>query len=97
MTTFSKNLKQAIKEKGLKQKDLGDMLGLTQQNISSYANGKTSPDIPTLRKLCEILEITPNELFGIYDFEIERKKKKRQATENAKKELSQQAQRKVNS
>lgn len=72
--TFKKNLNQAIKDKKMKQEQIAKLINTTQQNISLYIRGKTDPSIETIYKLCEILEVTPNELFGIYEWQFTEKR-----------------------
>ncbi len=52
------------KAKGLSQEELAEKLGVSRQAISKWENGLSSPEMAQLPKLCEIFEVTPNELFG---------------------------------
>lgn len=52
------------KEKKLTQKQLADKLGITDRAISKWENGKSMPDLSLLKPLCDILEITINELLN---------------------------------
>lgn len=51
------------REKGLTQKQLGDMLGVTNKAVSKWENGSAIPRIQLLPKLAEILECSQEELF----------------------------------
>ena len=50
-------IKQARKEAGLTQKELGDKLGITYQQIGQYENGKRKPKLETLQRIADALEI----------------------------------------
>lgn len=66
MNVIGKNIKYFRKKRRLSQKQLAEMLDfLTQENISSWEKGKTQPKFKTIPKLCQILEITPNQLFRV--------------------------------
>lgn len=52
------------KEKGLTQSVLGEKLGVSYKAVSKWENGKSMPDISIMKDLCDILEITLNELFA---------------------------------
>ena len=60
-------LKEARNEKGLSQKDLAKKINLTQQTYSDYETGRTNPDIDTLTKIADILEISVDFLLGRSD------------------------------
>ncbi len=59
------NLKEARKFKNLTQKDVGAKLGMTQQQYSRFENGKFELNYAQILFLCQLYEITPNELFDI--------------------------------
>lgn len=50
------------KEKELTQKDLAQMLGVTDRAISKWENGRGMPDVSLMKPLCDILGITINDL-----------------------------------
>lgn len=62
---IGENLKEARKFKGLTQKELADMLYMTQQQYSRFANGIFELNYDQILKICDILDISPNELFDI--------------------------------
>lgn len=59
------NLKQARKFKGLTQKEVAEKFKMTQQQYSRFENGVFELNYYQIIELCELLEITPNELFTI--------------------------------
>lgn len=52
---LGERIKQIRLENGLTQKQLGEMLGSTQQMIAQYESGKHSPKIETVRKIANAL------------------------------------------
>ena len=52
------------KEKGITQSELAEKLYITDRAISKWENGICLPDAGTMPKLCEILDITINDLFS---------------------------------
>ena len=60
---IGKNLKQARKDKGYTQKEVAAKLRMTQQQYSRFETGKFELNYDQILILCELYEITPNELF----------------------------------
>jgi len=52
------------KEKKITQKQLAEKLGITDRAISKWENGKSMPDLALLKPLCDILNISINELLS---------------------------------
>ena len=50
--------------KGLTQEELGAKVFVSKQAVSKWETGKTLPDIEMVRKLCDILEISKDEILG---------------------------------
>lgn len=61
---ISKNILFYRKKSGLSQKELANLLGVRNTAISNWENGANSIDIDTLFKLCKILNIDINTIFG---------------------------------
>ncbi len=59
------NLKRARKEMKLTQKEVATTLMMTQQQYSRFENGVFELNYAQIMQLCELYEITPNELFGV--------------------------------
>ena len=55
---------QLRKEKKLTQIDLASKLGITDRAISKWENGRGMPDLSLLMPLCEILDVSINELLS---------------------------------
>lgn len=52
------------KEKNLTQMQLAELLGITNQAVSKWENGRGMPDMSLLQPLCDVLGISLNELFS---------------------------------
>ena len=50
------------KKKGLTQEQLSEKLGVTRKSVSRWETGITMPDLSLFKPLCNILDITINEL-----------------------------------
>ena len=62
------NLKLARKAKGLTQSQLAKELNKYQSDYSEYETGKIQLDYDKIVYLCKRLDITPNDLFDIYNW-----------------------------
>lgn len=57
------NLKEARKYKNMTQLQVANILGMTQQQYSRFENGVFELNYYQIIKLCEMFDITPNDLF----------------------------------
>ncbi len=62
--TLGKRIALYRKEKGLRQDDLAEMLGVSPQAVSKWENDQTCPDISLLPQLAGILGVTVDELLS---------------------------------
>ncbi|MDR0914537.1 MAG: helix-turn-helix domain-containing protein [Oscillospiraceae bacterium] len=62
---FGLKLKSARKQANLRQAQLAKMLDVSGNAISNWENGVSKPDILTLEKICEILNVSPNYFFEV--------------------------------
>ncbi|ALY08056.1 putative HTH-type transcriptional regulator [Exiguobacterium phage vB_EauS-123] len=67
MGNFADNLRQLRKQKDLKQKDLGEAVGLTASAIGAYERGQREPDFQTVGRLARELDVTSDFLLGLTD------------------------------
>lgn len=58
------NLRTLRIAKGLSQQKLADSIGVTQQAIHQYENGKVEPDLQNLIRLADALEVSVDLLIG---------------------------------
>jgi len=52
------------KKRNITQAELAEKLGVTDRTISNWENGKNMPDLSLFKPLCEILDISINELIS---------------------------------
>lgn len=60
---FAQNLKAARKTLKLTQQEIADELGIDRSAIAHYEKGTSLPHAGNIDKLCEILNMTYDELF----------------------------------
>ncbi len=61
-------LKELRIEKGLRQVDVANAVGVTLRAICNYEAGTREPSLEMLIKLCRFLETDPNYLLGFSDY-----------------------------
>jgi len=61
-TTIGKRIAELRKNKGFKQEELAEKLGVSGQAVSKWENDQTCPDISLLPQLARILGVTVDEL-----------------------------------
>lgn len=54
---------QCRKEKNLTQMQIAEQLGITNQAVSKWENGRGMPDVSLLQPLCNVLDISLNGLW----------------------------------
>lgn len=64
---FAENLRRAMLENKVSQKQLAEKLNTTQATVSRWTTGVNQPDFEVLFSICEILERGPEELLGWKD------------------------------
>ncbi len=62
--TIGKRIAALRKEKGLKQEELAQLLGVSGQAVSKWENDQTCPDISLLPQLAKILGVSVDELLS---------------------------------
>ncbi len=62
---FPVRLRSLMKERGVGQKELADYVQVTQQVISQYMNGQTTPKLTYAGKIAEYLQVSLDYLCGI--------------------------------
>lgn len=68
MFMFSKRLKILRQEKKISQVELGKVLSLSKQTISSYENGGSYPNPETLSTLADYFDVSTDYLLGRTEF-----------------------------
>lgn len=61
---IGKFILECRKEKNLTQTELAEKLGVTDKSVSNWENGRNMPDLSLFKPLCEILDISINDLIS---------------------------------
>ena len=70
---IGKFIAERRKSAGLTQMQLAEKLGITDRAISKWETGRAMPDTSLMLELCEILEITVNDLLSGEEISMENK------------------------
>lgn len=62
---FPKRLQEARNQAGYTQRQVAQIIGISQSTLASYEIGRTEPDIETLGKLAQFYNTNMNWLFGV--------------------------------
>lgn len=62
MNHFAENIKSYRTEAKLTQAELANQLGVSTNVIGHWEKGRTEPNLDTLLKLCDILQVSLDEL-----------------------------------
>ena len=62
MNNIGKTIKRIREDKNITQEQLAEKLNVTRQAISNWENNKTQPDIDTIIKISEVLEVSVEEI-----------------------------------
>ena len=61
---FCDRIKQARLSKGIMQKTLAEMLNVKPSTVSMWESGTRTPDLTMLKKICEVLNVSYEEILG---------------------------------
>ena len=65
MNTFKYNLIITRKRNKMTQKQMAELLNVTEGCYAHWEQGRNEPNIQYIRQLCRILHVTSDELLGI--------------------------------
>lgn len=60
-------IKELRKVKGLKQKDLAELLNKSPTAVASWEQGLSEPNVNDIRTLCKIFNVSADYLLGLED------------------------------
>ena len=63
-TNFGQKVREYRKHRGFSQETLGELVGVSTNTVVSWETGKSLIKKSNLEDLCEILEVTPYDLFA---------------------------------
>lgn len=64
--TISTNITRYRELSGMTQKELAQKLNVTPSRISNWEQGANCPTIDILFKVCEVLGVSINDIYGVY-------------------------------
>ena len=56
-------IKELLEEKGISQRELAEMVGITEVSMSRYINGERTPKAPIAMKIARVLDVNIEDLF----------------------------------
>ena len=63
--TVGENLRSVCRVKGIKNKDIADHVGVSESCVSNWLRGKNSFDVDNLYSICQFLNVSVDQIFGI--------------------------------
>ena len=61
---FGETIRNARKVLGLTQRQLSEQLGVSNTSVSNWEKGLSRPDADMIQKLCRVLQLQPNDIYG---------------------------------
>ena len=61
---FGELIRNARKSLGLTQRQLADQIGVSNTSVSNWEKGLSRPDADLIQKLCAVLHLQPNDIYG---------------------------------
>ena len=62
---FQENLREAIKSSSLSQKEIAEKLNVHPTTVNKYLREDTFPSLETFANLCEILDVSADDILGL--------------------------------
>ena len=62
---FNENLKLAREKKNMTQKEVADGIGVAKSTYSLYESGNREPNVQTIKKISDGLNVSADELLGL--------------------------------
>lgn len=62
---IQRRLREEIKSSNISQKELAQRLGINPSTVSKYLRLDKYPSLETFANICEILDISADEVFGL--------------------------------
>lgn len=69
MKNFGGIMKMQLHRKGIKQEVLAKELNIARTTVTAYCSNQRQPDLETLSKICNRLEIDLNWVMGLTDYD----------------------------
>ena len=66
---FGERLSDIRKDNGDRQEDLAEKLCVSKHTVSSWEQGKTMPPTETVKRICEIYDVSSDYILGIIEWD----------------------------
>lgn len=66
------NIELVIESSDMSKKQIAQELGVTQASISNWIKGKNSPDLETLIHLCELFDVSLDDVYGATPIRVDK-------------------------
>ena len=83
--SLGERLYELRKKKGLSQEEVAEKLNVTRQSVSKWETDESKPDFDKIVPICELYEITTNELLSGTKEEKEEEQVREEVKDNKKK------------
>lgn len=83
---LGEKLYELRKNKNLTQEEVAEKLNVTRQSVSKWETNQSTPDFDKILPLCELYEISPNDLIRGNEQELEEEKSENDVNSNETKE-----------
>lgn len=67
---FNDNLRIARERRGFSQKEMAEKIGVAKSTYSLYESGNREPNVQTIKKIADILNVSADELLGIEEIPL---------------------------
>lgn len=67
---FNENLQKARERKNMTQKEVAEQIGVAKSTYSLYESGNREPNVQTIKKIADLLDVSADELLGIDETQI---------------------------
>lgn len=64
---FNENLKAVREKRGFSQKEMSEQIGVAKSTYSLYESGNREPNVQTIKKIADILNVSADELLGLIE------------------------------
>lgn len=67
---FNENLQKARERKNMTQKEVAERIGVAKSTYSLYESGNREPNVQTIKKIADLLNVSADELLGIDESQV---------------------------
>lgn len=63
---IGERIKLFREDRNMSQKDFAEKIGVSNSRVSNWEQGINRPDVDLLKKICEVLNVSPSELLDVH-------------------------------